>query len=401
MRNSLHPKLLVALLAVLLTASLSAQYTGQAKMSSMRAVGILRIDTKGKARLFPVTLFVDGKYYDARFYEANPVPFAIAGDIIYQTQKEGMPEGNFVIQTDVHTSTKWWAEGIWKPGGGEGTPAAKASETRSGAGSNSNEDRPVLRRPKESSAPPDPSAASSRQADTAQRIEEQDSGRPTLRHGKSEQIKADIPAAPSGAAAIQSDAAPSHSANDKVLLAIADAGNIESHPYGYKFSAGERERDLHALKSMAAEAIRKTAKERVGLRGVDPAKLDNVDFQVLDPDYSNRPVEIFTATVTEAQSKVWLPPGSVIKSPPKVTVALVARKDSVGRLNQIYLMIADPMMLDVRPALQYVGAVDADGSGRAQLLFRKQVDVNSFTYVLFRATPYDLVTTFETKPEEE
>ena len=76
MRNSLSPKLLVGLLAMLLAVPLSAQSTGQAKASRMRAVGLLRIDAKGKARLFPVTVFIDGKYYDAHFYEANPVPFA-------------------------------------------------------------------------------------------------------------------------------------------------------------------------------------------------------------------------------------------------------------------------------------------------------------------------------------
>jgi len=408
MRNSLPPKLLVALLAVLLAASLSAQYTGQAKTSRMRAVGLLRIDAKGKARLFPVTLFIDGKYYDARFYEANPVPFAIAGDILYQAQKEGVPEGSFVIQTALHTSTAWWAEGIWKPGSGGGAPAAKSSNARSGADSSSNDDRPVLRRPTPSSSSPASDAAPSREspaatasANTAQRTEEQDSGRPTLRRGKSEQVQADVPVGRSGAAATTAAVAPPHAADDKVLLAIADIGNIESRPYGYKSSPDERQRDLETLKSMATEAIRKTAKERTSLRGVDPAKLDDVDVHALDPDYSNRPVEIFTATITGAQSKLWLPPGSVIKSPPKVTVALVARKDSAGRLNQIFLMIADPMMLDVRPALQYLGAVDADGSGRAQLLFRKQVDINSFAYVLYRATPYDLVKTFETKAAEE
>ncbi len=402
MRNSLHPKLLVGLLAVLLAASLSAQYTGQAKTSRMRAVGLLRIDTKGKARLFPVTLFIDGKYYDARFYEANPVPFAIAGDILYQAQKEGVPEGNFVIQAALHTSTAWWAEGIWKPGTGGGAPPAKSAAARSGADSRSNDDRPVLRRPTPSASSPvsDAAPAATGSANAARQAEEQDSGRPTLRRGKSEQVQADVPVGRSGAIAITA-AAPPHAADDKVLLAIADIGNIESRPYGYNSSADERQRDLETLKSMATEAIRKTAKERTSLHGVDPAKLDDVDVHALDPDYSNRPVEIFTATITGAQSKLWLPPGSVVKSPPKVTVALVARKDSAGRLNQIFLMIADPMMLDVRPALQYLGAVDADGSGRAQLLFRKQVDVHSFAYVLYRATPYELVKTFETKAAEE
>ncbi len=408
MRNSLPPKSLVALLAVLLAASLSAQYTGQAKTSRMRAVGILRIDAKGKARLFPVTVFIDGKYYDARFYEANPVPFAIAGDILYLAQKEGAPEGNFVIQTVMHTPTAWWAEGIWKPGSGGGAPASKSSATRSDTKSSLHEDRPVLRRatpsassPVSDAPPPREGPAALSSADTVRQAEEQDSGRPTLRRGKSEQVQADVPVTRSGAVAITSAAAPSHSADDKVLLAIADIGNIESRPYGYNSSPDERQRDLQVLKSMATEAIRKTAKERSSLRGVDPAKLDDVDVHVLDPDYSKRPVEIFTASITGAQSKLWLPPGSVIQSPPKVTVTLVARKDSAGRLNQIYSMIADPVMLDVRPALQYLGAVDADGSGRAQLLFRKQVDVHSFAYVLYRVTPYDLVKTFETKAAEE
>ncbi len=407
MRNSLPPKSFVALLVVLLAASLSAQYTGQAKTSRMRAVGILRIDAKGKARLFPVTVFIDGKYYDARSYEANPVPFAIAADILYQAQKEGVPEGNFVIQTALRTPTAWWAEGIWKPGSAGGAPAAKSSAARSDTKSGSHEDRPVLRRatPSASSTtsdgpPPREGPAALSSADSVRQAEGQDSDRPTLHRGKSEQVQAD-PIIRSGAVAIAYAAAPAHSADDKVLLAIADIGNIESRPYGYNFPPDERQRDLQALKNMATEAIRKTAKERTSLRGVDPAKLDDVDVHALDPDHSKRPVEIFTASITGAQSRLWLPPGSAIKSPPKVTVALVARKDSAGRLNQIYLMISDPVMLDVRPGLQYLGAVDADGSGRAQLLFRKQVDVDAFAYVLYRVTPYDLVKTFETKAAEE
>ncbi len=237
-----------------------------------------------------------------------------------------------------------------------------------------------------------------------ERAEEQDPGRPTLHHGKSEQIQADVPrsggvAVSSAAAPVQS--APAQSADDEVLLAVADVGSIESRPFAYKSSAGDRQHDLEALKSLASAAIRKAAKARPSLRGVDAAKLEDVDVHLLDPDYSNRPLEILTATITGAQSKLWLPAGSVIKSPPKITVALVARKDSGGRLNQIFVMIADPQMLDVRPALRYLGAVDADGSGRAHLLFREQVDANSFAYVLYRATPYDLIKTFETKAAEE
>ncbi len=403
MRNSLHPKLLVGLLAVMLAAPALAQYTGQAKTSKMRSVGILRIDPAGKARLFPVSLFIDGKYYDARFYQANPVPFAIDGNVFYQAEKDGTKAGDFVVQTAMHTSFRWWAEGSWKPGAGD---SAQVPTGRSQ--SNWKDDRPVLHRAPIASAdksadasPSDGKRTAASSSDAVQQVEARDPNRPTLRRGKSEQVQPDVPVSSTGGIAVSSAAVPANSASDNVLLAVADVGNIDSRSYLYKSSPEERQRDTEALKSLASEAIRKAAKQRPDLRGVDATRLDEVDVHILDPDYGNRPVEIFTATITGAQSKFWLPPGSIIKSPPKVTIALVARKDSTGRLNQIFVTIADPSMLDVRPSLQYLGSVDADGSGRAQLLFREQVDVNSFGYVLYRATPYELIKTFETKAAQE
>jgi len=405
MANSLHPKLLVGLLAALLAASASAQYTGHAKESRMRAVGILRVDPVGKARLFPVSLFADGKYYDARFYQANPVPFAIDGDVFYQVEQDGAAVGNFVVRTAMHNSFRWWAEGLWTPGSGKsaGQPSAGGQSGEP----HRNDDRPVLRRAPSASA--DSSAAdksgshdaktAAPRDDAAEQAEARDPNRPTLHHGKSEQVQAEVPKSGPGVG-VAAAAPPPYSANDKVLLAVADLGNIESRSYSYKASAEERQHDLEALKSMASDAIRKAAKERASLRGVDAGNLNEVELHLLDPDYSNRPLEILTATITPSR-KFWLPPGSIIKAPPKMTVVVVARKDSTQRLNQISLMIADLDMLDVRPSLEYLGAVDADGSGRAQLLFRKQVDVNSFGYVLYRATPYELIKTFETKATEE
>ena len=71
MINSLHRKLWVVLVALVVVPMLQAQYTGQAKSSRMRAVGILTVDPKGKARLFPVAIYTEGKYYDANMYEAK------------------------------------------------------------------------------------------------------------------------------------------------------------------------------------------------------------------------------------------------------------------------------------------------------------------------------------------
>ncbi|MGA2991468.1 MAG: hypothetical protein ABSD88_13400 [Candidatus Korobacteraceae bacterium] len=429
MRNSLHLKRLILLaLAGLVLGPwpARAQYTGEAKSSRLRAVGVLRIDAKGKARLFPVVVFRDGKYFDASLYDANPVPFAIAGDILYQAEKDGHTEGYFTVHTAMHTPTQWWAEGLWRtapppapPGKPKPAaknrdsdlpvlhrPSAKAAETDTAKAADADPDRPVLRRPSSSETTAEKAASGERRTgrpvgdDRAERVEAQDPNRPTLRRGKpAQEMEADIPTGGQGRTAIASEF-PAASAGDKVLLAIADMGNIEAHPYAYSWKEGERERDLATLQGLAAEAIRQAARERAYLRGIDAGKLAGVEVYALDPDHSNRPIEILSATVVGAQNKSWLPAGSVPRSGLQLKLLLVARKNTEGKLNRIFSMISDPLMLDVRPSLSFLGAVDADGSGRAQLLFQQQVDTKSFNYVLYRATPYDLIKTFETAPAQ-
>ncbi len=165
-------------------------------------------------------------------------------------------------------------------------------------------------------------------------------------------MQPDLPtmAGPGKARANAVSAAPAALASDKVLLAVADSDKIEAHPYVYAWKPEERERDLAALQSLAADAIRRAAKDRASLRGIDPTKLTEVETYALDPDSTNRPIEILAATVAGAASKTWLPPGSVMKAPPQVRLMLVARKNSEGKLNQIFSMISDPLALDVRPS---------------------------------------------------
>jgi hypothetical protein len=461
MHNILHPKLpnhrrqAIARRGVLIALALAllgcpwlarAQYTGQAKSSRLRAVGVLRIDARGRARLFPVVLYADGKYYDARLYQANPVPLAIASDILYEGQKNGLAEGSFTVQNIMHTTTQWWAEGLWRaaPPPGDTKAVKPVAEPRdsdrpvlhrptssSSSAQAEDPDRPVLHRPSDSSSTSSSSTAkkpdedadrptlhrpsspagetaeggrsSSAGADSAERAEARDPDRPTLRRGKpTREMQPDLPGnsvAGQGRAAAVSETPPA-AASDHVLLAVADAGLITAHPFTYAWKAEERERDLAALQSLAVDAIRQAAQQRADLRGFEVSGLTELETNALDPDYSNRPIEILTASVTAARAKNWIPAGSVLKTPPRIKLTLVARKNSEGKLRQIFCMISDPLMLDVRPSLEFLGAVDADGSGRAQLLFRQQVDVNSFSYALYRPTPYDLVKIFETAPAE-
>ena len=49
-----------------------------------RAIGVIEFLPKGGARLVPIALWMDGRYYDASFYGANPEPMALQPETLYQ-----------------------------------------------------------------------------------------------------------------------------------------------------------------------------------------------------------------------------------------------------------------------------------------------------------------------------
>ena len=64
---------------------------------------------------------------------------------------------------------------------------------------------------------------------------------------------------------------------------------------------------------------------------------------------------------------------------------LVARTDIYNNLHKLYVGVTDKYHLDVTPRLELIDAVDADGDGRGELLFRETSDAGS-GYVIYRAT---------------
>ena len=66
-------------------------------------------------------------------------------------------------------------------------------------------------------------------------------------------------------------------------------------------------------------------------------------------------------------------------------LTLVARTDIYGNLRKLYSGVTDKFHLDVTPQLELIDAVDVDGDGRGELLFRETTDAGS-GYVIYRAT---------------
>ncbi len=76
-----------------------------------RAIGVIEFLPKGGARLVPIALWLDGRYYDASFYGANPTPMALQPETLYEGLNYGEPTGWFTVTTPEQVNGNWVAEG--------------------------------------------------------------------------------------------------------------------------------------------------------------------------------------------------------------------------------------------------------------------------------------------------
>ena len=82
-------------------------------------MGLLELPPKGKAHLIPITILIDGKYYDASAYKAAPVPMALWSDTVYEAVRTGVSLGLFTVTgalqaKDPKNGMEWIAEGTWQ-----------------------------------------------------------------------------------------------------------------------------------------------------------------------------------------------------------------------------------------------------------------------------------------------
>jgi hypothetical protein len=78
-------------------------------------------------------------------------------------------------------------------------------------------------------------------------------------------------------------------------------------------------------------------------------------------------------------------------------VALVARQDIYGDLHKVFAATTDNKHLDAQPRYELIDAVDADGDGRGELLFRETWDSGT-VYGVYRVIGDQLWPLFEGKP---
>jgi len=373
-----------------------------------RALGVLELAANGKARLVGVTIMIDGRFYDAGSYKADPVPMALHSQIVYEVVKAGVPQGLFTVEGARPTDKGWLGEGKWRT-----TAELEAKKAKAKAEAEKKAQRapspeheiggpPRLRRGPDTSTPPQaqppaqspPSApsktanASSQQNSVAPQVE--DPNRPMLRRQAPSETTREQTKAGGEPEPLQGKL--------QFIPAISDSDGPDPRPYNYQMKPEEEVAFLKKMLAMADEEVRTRAElsgKTEELKPKTPAKnarakpapqFHDVQLHIYDLSNANEPVLVLTANAK-------------LSSAPEVEymVALVARQDIYGDLHKVFARTTDNQHLEVLPRYELIDAVDADGDGHGELLFRLNAEHGS-AFGVYRVIGDKLWPLFEGKP---
>jgi len=383
-----------------------------------RALALLELNANGKRRLIPICILIDGKYYDASAYKADPVPMALENGTVYEAERTGTSLGLFTVTTAMQTKDSWWGNGTWEA---NGTAKAKKKPAPIKALEEDADAPPVLRRsspapkapeasdtakasPPPTSLPASPPAPAATPAPEAPSTEDH----PVLKRGKQETFepketepikpagKTGAPAASSKANAVQLIPAISDSHGPQPLSFKYEITPEEEAAFRKKILAMASDEVLAREKTLAAETIpaeqphKPVRRSRNAPKPPQPA-FDNVDVHAFDLTSSNEPIVVLTATAHMPQT------AAAPADNREYFVTLVGRQDIYGDLHKAFVNISDTQHLDILPRMDLIDAVDADGDGRGELLFRQTYDagkafvvyrvIGDSVYPLYQGTP--------------
>ncbi|MGA2905861.1 MAG: hypothetical protein ABSD98_18705, partial [Candidatus Korobacteraceae bacterium] len=113
-----------------------------------RAIAVLEFLPGGGARLVPVALWIDDRFYDASLYAANPEPMALEPETVYEAYDYGEPTGLFTVTAPEQVKGSWVGTGHWKPElpFDERTAQQAAKQPKPKLSDNPADDRPILHR---------------------------------------------------------------------------------------------------------------------------------------------------------------------------------------------------------------------------------------------------------------
>ena len=348
-------------------------------------------------RLIPVAILVGDKWYDAGTYSATPRPLALDYGTVYEALRDGTPEGFFTIGAARQQKGEWYGVGKWESRAQlEAAEKARSAAERERTRTLSDDDGPPrLRKPGSSdTAKPAPEAPvssepggkpSSPRAE-AERVHpvqpeqpitphDLDPDRPTLRRGGSSSAKQtlELPAESAPAASAGGASAPAR----EVLIGVSDpdgTGNTRDYRFPWKpeeekalkaraITLAEAELNKYlAARAPAAKAKAKGPKSKAG--GGRATRFTKVEVAAYDLNLDNNAELVVTGVSGD------------------VYVTYIARTDLSFVPQKVFANVTDKDHLDAIPRMELVGPIDAEGRGRAELLFRLVSDAG-YRYALY------------------
>jgi hypothetical protein len=309
------------------------------------------------------------------------------------------------------------------PASGTPQPTAKAPDTGKAADT-------APSKPSESSAAKAPDAPASRTSDPNQPIS--DPNRPILRRGKPDPsahhepfVNFDDPVEAAGAAKeAGKEAAAANAvaaASVKTVTAISDAGGPDPRPYTYDLKPAEEAIYRNKMLELAGQQLRPTSQQgssansssssssarskSVGAKGPNSAagkasqrkkdslakpEFEGLSLRIFDLSNSNEPVLVLSARTP-------VPAAATAGAQVPQEITLIARTNLEGELQKLFFAQTDSRHLYVSPRMELIDAVDADGDGRGELLFRRTSDSGS-AYAIYRVTSDGLWPLWEPAP---
>ncbi len=370
--------LVVASLWILSPLAMRAQ---RKKDSEPRAIGVVTwngddpVPTAGTSVLTPVAILIEGRYYDAALYQAQPEPMAIDSGVIYDVLKSGDVVGTFTIGGARNQDGTWYGLGRFEKKQ-ENEQKAKTAPKPEAPAAAPEDERPKLRR----GAPPPP--APKEQTDEVLKNIDRDPERPTLRRHSAEEVK-------------QATAPPKEFVPPAMhmMVAVSDASGPEPRPFTFRTKQGEADQlralmekltraELEKLRKPSAPPKASTASRKTRTLTPTPAPLElkNAKFGMFDVNSDNAPVLVYSATAMVNGEKKY--------------ITTAAWEEIDGSLRKVFSQITDDAHLDVYPRLEIIDAVDASGNGRGELLFRAYGDQGS-RFVLYHPGPDSLNLLFD------
>jgi hypothetical protein len=410
-----------------------------------RAIAVIRwqADEQGNGHpvLLPVAIRDEGKIFDASVYKTSPRPMAIEPDTVYEAAQHGQAIGLFTIVSTTRENNDdrtWVGLGRWQATAAaddspkkdvrqanptigtpksqsarmtdipEGEQKRKTTQVYDESGrpvDNPKDDEPptmtkskrepIERSPRVSppekkpapataSAPDDdpdrprlkrgaPSPAASTKPIPAQpNADDTDPNRPILKRGRPNSVtRISNPAENTPVPKEVISRATVTKPRVYELAAVSDADqSIQGQNYNFNATLAERQAYLRKMEDLVDQELKPKVASSSKLtlrkaRAADPSRFADIRFEIMDLDYNNSPEIVLTGSYVLAANE-------------RTPFVLVARGDYEGNPRTL--------MFEKGSRFEFIDAVDVDGDGPGELLFRR-IGQNGAAFVIYRATP--------------